>query len=178
MGKRKVQNWYLCQCSCGEFIERSTTRIINEKHAHTGCKNLINKKHFNLKYGPEEASFRGKATNYKAIAKSRNHEFSLTMDETIDLLKRNCYYCGGLPNNVFNAILRNRRDKSQYNFYEIKEYDIKYNGIDRINSSLGYTIDNVVSCCKHCNTAKLDRTYDEFKSWIERVYNNLHKTII
>ncbi len=36
------------------------------------------------------------------------------------------------------------------------------NGVDRVDSSRGYVKDNVVSCCKHCNLAKRDRTAEDF----------------
>lgn len=175
IGKKGIQNMYLCECSCGVKLNRSFTRIVNEHRTHRGCKNLQNLKHHNLKYTPEEASFRSKASNYKAIAKKREHSFELTMEQTIDFLKGNCHYCGSAPLGEFNAIVRNRNYKSQYNFYEKEEYNIKYSGIDRIDSSLGYSLNNCVSCCRHCNTAKLDRTYEEFKEWVTKVYNNLIK---
>ena len=44
------------------------------------------------------------------------------------------------------------------------------NGIDRVDSSKGYVEDNVVSCCKYCNTAKNTMSRDEFFKWIKRVY--------
>ena len=43
-----------------------------------------------------------------------------------------------------------------------------YNGIDRIDNNIGYTIDNSVSCCKYCNFAKNDFLLDEFLLWIKR----------
>ncbi len=47
------------------------------------------------------------------------------------------------------------------------------NGIDRIDSSKGYTEDNCVACCVFCNRAKNDYTLGEFKEWIIRVYTHL-----
>ena len=49
----------------------------------------------------------------------------------------------------------------------------QFNGLDRIDSSKGYTIDNVVSCCKYCNFAKNDLTVDEFKEHISEIYKYL-----
>lgn len=34
---------------------------------------------------------------------------------------------------------------------------------------------NTVTCCAQCNTAKLNFTLDEFKIWIESVYNKIIK---
>ena len=49
----------------------------------------------------------------------------------------------------------------------------KRNGVDRIDSSLGYTIDNCVACCDKCNYAKHDLSTEDFKEWIIKIYNNL-----
>lgn len=75
----------------------------------------------------------------------------------------------------YNAIIRNRKYKTSFNHYKLEEYDILYNGIDRINSKKGYTLDNTVSCCSTCNTAKLNMSLEDFKTWIIKIYNNLIK---
>lgn len=43
-------------------------------------------------------------------------------------------------------------------------------GLDRIDSDGGYTLDNVVPCCKHCNYAKGSRSTKDFMEHIKRVY--------
>ena len=48
--------------------------------------------------------------------------------------------------------------------------DFVYNGLDRVDNEKGYTIDNVVPCCKHCNYAKRNRSVEEFIDWIAQVY--------
>jgi hypothetical protein len=35
-----------------------------------------------------------------------------------------------------------------------------YNGIDRLDNTKGYTIDNIVPCCYKCNVLKKDFTID------------------
>ena len=44
---------------------------------------------------------------------------------------------------------------------------VRINGIDRINSDKGYTIDNCVPCCAQCNHMKLDYTTEEFLTKIK-----------
>ena len=44
---------------------------------------------------------------------------------------------------------------------------VSYNGIDRLDSSLGYTKDNIVTCCKICNYAKNKMKFEDFKMDIE-----------
>jgi len=47
---------------------------------------------------------------------------------------------------------------------------ILVNGIDRINSNIGYIEGNVVPCCKHCNRAKNTMSDSEFREWIKKIY--------
>jgi hypothetical protein len=35
-------------------------------------------------------------------------------------------------------------------------------GIDRLDSTKGYEVENCVSCCEQCNYMKLDYTQEEF----------------
>ena len=44
------------------------------------------------------------------------------------------------------------------------------NGLDRVDSNLGYTLDNVLPCCSICNYAKQDLRQDVFMQWIARAY--------
>jgi len=90
-------------------------------------------------------------------AQRRNLIFALTQEQCEQLLLGNCHYCG-VPSTEF----RNRKDRSTAGI----------NGIDRVDNTRGYVVDNVVSCCKTCNYAKGTLTLDEFKSWIRNVYHH------
>lgn len=91
-------------------------------------------------------------------AKARGYEVSLTPEQIVGLMSQPCRYCGTMNSNLSSH----------------PEYHgtFAYNGIDRVDNSLGYTIDNVVPCCKHCNIAKRDRTTDQFLAWIARVFEH------
>lgn len=45
----------------------------------------------------------------------------------------------------------------------------------RINNSVGYTVANVVPCCKECNLGKKTMDVSVFLSWIRRVYEYQHQ---
>lgn len=77
-------------------------------------------------------------------AKVRNYVFELSQDQFNELRLNECYYCG----------------------------DNGSNGLDRVDNTIGYTVDNVVACCGKCNKAKHALTLDEFLSLIEKVYIN------
>ena len=55
----------------------------------------------------------------------------------------------------------------------LKKHDFYYNGIDRIDNTKGYLSDNCVSCCSHCNTAKMQMTYEDFRKWVTAVYERI-----
>jgi hypothetical protein len=71
-----------------------------------------------------------KLNDCKYTAEIKNIKWNLDDEYAIGLLLDDCYYCG-------DAIDENH-----------------LNGIDRLDSNLDYTIDNVCSCCKMCNFMK------------------------
>lgn len=86
---------------------------------------------------------------YASGARMKDLEFFLSHDEFRLLTKGNCHYCNVEPS---NKIQSNNR-----------EYI--YNGIDRKNNDLGYTIDNCVPCCTQCNKAKRNLSYEELSEF-------------
>lgn len=104
-----------------------------------------------------QASFNGLYSRYKQNAKRRNIDFELTKEEFRIITQGNCHYCGIEPRTEYTC------DKSVFGYYT-------YNGVDRINSCLGYINSNVVSCCKNCNYAKRNLNYDDFIKWVKRIY--------
>lgn len=96
----------------------------------------------------------------------------LTLEQVRVLIDGPCHYCG--------TRLANKRICSNRPGRTMREY--RYNGIDRLNNSCGYTIENCVSCCGSCNVAKLDKTVEDFQLWLDQVtthnvlkfHRNLH----
>ena len=103
--------------------------------------------------------------SYQQGAINRKHSFDLTFDEFNSIIAGNCAYCGEPPREVDNKLLIERGDSHQPS--------IRYNGIDRINPELGYSIDNCVPCCSKCNYMKGTLQKEEFLTHVEKVYNFL-----
>lgn len=97
----------------------------------------------------------------------RKPGWELSRQEALEIGRSNCIYCGSEPSNE-QAFVRVSQGKK----HRIKCGE-KFNGIDRIDSSIGYRKSNVVPCCIQCNKAKLDYPLKDFLSWVSRV----HKTI-
>jgi hypothetical protein len=103
-----------------------------------------------------EAAFNDLCARYKLSALERNLDFNLSIDEIRHLTKQDCYYCGISPYRTHKV---NKR---------VGEYI--YNGIDRIDNTIGYTVENCVSCCYICNRMKHAMAHIEFIQHIERIY--------
>ena len=82
---------------------------------------------------------------YVSRDKEQNREFALTKDDYLNLTSSFCVYCR-VPSS------------SQHT-----------NGIDRIDSSKGHTIDNCVTCCAQCNYMKNRYTKLEFIGKCEKI---------
>ena len=115
--------------------------------------------------------------NYRSKIISDNNkggkykEWELTQDEYLSLVYGNCHYCGKAPS-----------DKNQWNIGHNKRKSdlqpIKINGIDRLDSNKGYTLDNCVSCCSECNQLKSTLSVDVFIQKIKEIYNFYCSTTI
>ena len=152
--------YWLCKCTCGneKLVEGSHLR--RKKIVSCGCyHNEIARQ--GLISG--EARSNTLYTSYRWSARKRGIYFDLNKEDFLFLTKQNCFYCGAVPFQV----LKQRHSTGEY----------VYNGIDRIDSSKGYTIDNVVTCCGRCNEAKWDTDQQDFLAWVERVYNHSIKTL-
>jgi len=79
--------------------------------------------------------------DYRLHAKNLNMAFDLTKTQFEDLCNKPCGYCGATPRN----------------------------GIDRLDSFKGYTIDNCISCCKICNYMKQRMTVTQFIQQCQKV---------
>jgi hypothetical protein len=87
--------------------------------------------------------------SYKLTHKKKfNEDIPITLDDVKNIVQRPCFYCGSIDNPC--------------------------NGIDRLNNSIGYEKDNIVPCCRKCNTMKMDLTIEEFKNHIEKIHNKLN----
>lgn len=106
---------------------------------------------------------------FKALlrgAQRRNLKVSIMFADWLQLSQQDCRYCGTEPSN--NYCLRysdNGEPRSGLAFV--------YNGLDRVDSGQGYTHDNVVPCCIHCNRAKNARSLEEFLQWVRRVHTRM-----
>lgn len=175
---------YLCRCVCGKEIEQRASTLSqakrNEKAINCGCvqgapgrqcarvpkrgkysqlrlplHGLVGQRHGIHKAEPGwMTSMRHCYINYRAQAAKRGYSFSLALEDFHKVTQGDCYYCGVSPNQ----------------FHRLRYHaPYIYNGVDRVDNSRGYELDNIVACCGVCNRAKRDRGATEFIEWAKRV---------
>ena len=107
----------------------------------------------------DEVCFNDLFGRYKRTAVRKNLKFELSKDMCRSLFKDVCHYCTEPPKKI----------------YKLPRYrqGFTYNGIDRLDSNLGYIPYNVVSCCSFCNYKKGSKLYVDFLSWIKKVVVNM-----
>jgi len=153
----------LCKCICGAEKVVKTENLTLHQTKSCGCLNKEKRKENYKKAIKKITKYKSLNESYAAaVWKKGYNDGNISLKQFIALSQKNCHYCGSIPNNNKNNV-----------FY--------YNGLDRIDNSKNHTIDNVVPCCKHCNYAKNNQTYDDYLLWIKQVYNNLtvkDKTIL
>lgn len=149
-----------CRCKCGEVIKVENSNLISGHVKSCGCFQREKLKELHKTLIKDDIAFKYVLREYVSGAKDRGIEFNLTENEFRELTQKNCYYCGIEPQQIKN--------KNGSHIFKISKYI--YNGVDRVDNSRGYVINNCVSCCKNCNIAKGTRTVEEYLSWAERVY--------
>ena len=142
--KNKIILWD-CMCDCGNQVVISRANLRSGMTKSCGC---IHKEMFSKPDG--EAALTQLLNSYKKDARYRNYEFKLEREEFKNLVFSNCHYCGKPP-------------AKQLYIKKTINGSIIYNGIDRVDNTKGYTINNVVPCCTHCNSCKFTSKYNDFK---------------
>ena len=172
--KRGAVIWK-CKCSCGNLTETKTDYLQQGWTKSCGCLNqeqwyknvprllATNPKKIKSK---KVYKFNGLFSSYKSNAYRRGLEFNLTHEDVYKVVKDPCFYCNYSPKFIETQEI----DPNNYS-----QYSCAFNGMDRVDSTKGYTVDNIVSCCTKCNIAKHTMTQEDYFNWIERSYKNLFK---
>jgi len=84
-------------------------------------------------------------SHYLAGAKKRNLSFDISFDEFILFWGKSCFYCGEKIETI---------------------------GLDRIDSLLGYSLENIRSCCAECNRFKSNLSEKLFYKLVSNIKKN------
>lgn len=144
----------LFRCDCGAEHERHKANILSGRSTQCRKCGFISQSAKKTDNYSEEWKRR---VIYQMIRSGAKKEFSLSEEEVWEICQQNCFYCDSPPKNKRGSLVN----------------PVLYSGIDRIDSSLGYSIDNIRPACWKCNSAKKEMSDAEFVSWISRAYEHL-----
>ena len=158
--QERKRQYYFCQCDCGSpvksILKHSLTDKIKPAYS-CGCHTKYTAGFIDDREIALAKLLYGKLKQ-RHIKKLHDTETSLiSFDDFREMIKKPCVYCGVLE----SSFVTDRRDGVTM---------LKYNGLDRVDSSLGYRKHNVVAACSQCNIAKGEMTTEEFKAHILRIH--------
>lgn len=156
--KRGRKRWfYILRCKkCGALFTKRKESIVHKPET-IRCPECHKNRHGILSVREYDMLI-----HYKNNARQRGFSWNLTDEQFKYLITQNCHYCGCKP-----SVRKTTTYKDNINYV---------NGIDRIDSTKSYTIDNVVTCCIKCNKMKMELSEDEFKEQIVKIYNHFIKS--
>jgi len=167
------ESLWLCRCDCGTEWVAIGANIRYGMTRGCGCERLGKRRENSMvlrrdaagrlprKYlGKGEAAFNFICNGLKTNARKRGLVLQLSKEQLRRLFLGRCYYCGCPPRQGDTRAARRQNGI------------FLYNGIDRLDSSRGYVLDNVVTACGACNRAKLAMSVSEFRDWLTRAYGH------
>jgi hypothetical protein len=122
----------------------SATFIKRIQHIHSFTKNNGNTRHPECFPDAKCISY----ASYRSRAEKKELEFVITNDEYKSIIQQDCNLCGK------------------------KTTETNINGVDRIDNTVGYTVENCKACCKECNHMKNNFALDVLMGKIERIHAN------
>lgn len=90
-------------------------------------------------------SIHGRFKRYQYDSQRYSRRFNLTFEQFSEIVVRPCEYCGS--------------EKSL--------------GVDRVDSSIGYEIENCVPCCRICNVMKNSLSVEDFLDHIKKIFEKV-----
>lgn len=150
---------WICRCTCGNTIEvRRPDALKCGDIKSCGCysKKTIVKaiKVHTLPKG--EAAFNALYSDYKKEAVQRDLIFQLDEIQFRKITSSRCFYCNEVPSQTYKV-----SNNGKY----------MYNGIDRMDNSIGYIKYNCVPCCKMCNFIKGGLSKEDFLLHINGIHS-------
>jgi hypothetical protein len=164
--KKGTQTFWNCICECGNPAVVRGSYLTSGHTKSCGC----------LRSEVADARNKGRRnpdpwvpemkTYIYHLSVDREHRrvlaetWDLTLDEYKSLVTSSCYYCGAEPHGLPHA-------------KHLRKSGVRRSGIDRIENSKGYTLNNCVTCCGACNREKGALTLKEFIDLTKRRYLHL-----
>lgn len=134
---------FLCRCDCG--TERLFDAGNLKKPAKScGCIRRERAKELGFSRRTQAGFLNNYHGEYRRQARNRRIPFTLSLAEFSEIVQADCHYCATPP--------KLREKKTTVGI------PVPVNGVDRVDSSEGYSSANTVPCCEVCNRMKLTHT--------------------
>jgi len=169
---KKNRSHWLCMCDCGNEVIVESSHLRNNHTQSCGC--IKSEKFAELNKGNTRSRkyTSPKITTAKQVWKI-SYKDGCSFAKFLELSQLPCHYCGRQPFNIFNKYKsKDGRYISKVSKSWADDADFIYNGLDRVDSNQDHNENNIVPCCYACNIAKHNMTVDEFRAWLELIYNN------
>ena len=156
--KTQHARYWVCKCDCGKVKNINQNRLTAGKTTSCGCNHFYTGKFHSLwkGYGEMSGAFFGIIRNG---AKIRNLEFSISQEQIWELFLKQNRKCALTGLDLHFSTLSCGNDGTA--------------SLDRIDSSKGYSIDNVWWVHKDINVMKMDLSVEKFKEYCKLVMNKL-----
>lgn len=158
--RKKHDTYWLCTCGCGKEHFVTSYHLRHGMIKSCGCLSAEATKRRQQK-SPRQTNIHSLFLSYKKSAQVRGISFELAKSDCEELFEQNCFYCDSSPARE-RKVHKNQNEPG-------REDGFLYNGIDRRNNELGYTLENCVPCCSRCNYAKRDIDESEFVAWLDQI---------
>jgi len=162
-----IKSSAVCECECGKTHITNLYSVKNGLTKSCGC---MQKEMMSIRLSGKakesaskdfQVSMRNKMYGvYKRNAETKERGFDLTYEDFNRIIHEPCAYCGIENANTHKLTHKNLTHKGRV---------LLCNGIDRVDSDLGYTKHNSVSCCSMCNMMKRHHSSKDFIKACKRI---------
>ena len=143
-----------CQCSCGTIKVVSLSSLRMKSTKSCGCLNIDRASRKRL--SDSDRVKNSLIQEYNNSAYQRGLLYDLSETFLFSSIKMNCHYCGKHPSKPHR-----------------KCETFLYNGLDRVDNSIGYIESNVVPCCYICNKMKGELSVEVFLEHINNIWTRI-----
>lgn len=174
---KKGEHYLICDCECGTkgklFLKSA---LFNKNQYNTVSCGCYLREGLHVKDRTKIDRTKHIQEYLYGKLKFRHRKLGFSLDTIISfsefctLIEKECYYCGLYKTNLSKDTVSKKIVNNKIQFEPVTNNEYRHNGIDRIDSNMGYVKNNVVTCCKYCNIAKSSMTQEEFYFWVESVY--------
>ncbi len=167
--KKNRESTWDCLCDCGKEKTATRNKLMSGKVKSCGCFGKESRASRTSKMTEKRRKYSPMEASAKRVWGGRYSDGDISFQMFLELAAKNCHYCDAPPSGKFSEAKWDKRRSEDAR----TKGEFVYNGLDRLNSSLGHNLDNVVTCCKRCNMAKGAMPYQEFLEMVRKIYERL-----